>query len=278
MKKLGILLVAFLLMALVFSAIGCGGGGGGEATPTPTHTTTATKTPTATATTQNTATPGGETGTLSEILGHSKNITSVYCEMVTTEPGKAPETGKIWAKWTGTSSKMWLEGPVTEATEIDGETVAVGETVVMLMVTDATTMQWYEYYPAHHKAYDMSSTIPTPVPGTTPEPALSSEESAFDMSDWLEGYNPTIIGSEKYDGKDCLVVQYTSMGETVKMWIWKQYGIDIKTETTTDEGKSIEEIKNISFSNISDSKFQLPAGVEKIQMPGLEDLGGWGNE
>ena len=273
MKKLGILLVTLITVTLVFSAIGCGGGGegGGGATATPTHTVAATNTPSAT------GTPAGTeaSGTLSEILGKALNIKSAYAEVVATEPGQSPVTQKIWVKMSETSYKMRMEATVTDASEageIGGETVAVGETVVYLY--DFGTGASYIYYPAHNKALDMSMPLETPGPGATPTPTLGpSQESPWDMSSWLESYNPTIVGSEKYDGKDCLVVQYTEGGENTTMWIWKQYGIEIKTETTGPQGTSTIEYKNISFSDIPDSKFQLPAGVQTISM--WESMGGW---
>jgi len=270
MKKLGILLVTLITVTLLFSAIGCSGGGGGGATATPTHTVAATNTSSATGTPAGT----GASGTLSEIMGKALNIKSVYAEVVTTEPGQSPVTQKIWAKMSETSYKMRMEDTVTDASlagEIGGETVAVGETVVYLY--DFGTGTSYIYYPAHNKALDMSMPIETPGPGATPTPTLGPSQPPWDMSSWLESYNPTIVRSENYDGKDCLVVQYTTGGENTTMWIWKQYGIAIKTETTGPQGTSTIEYKNISFSDIPDSKFQLPAGVQKISA--WEGMGGW---
>lgn len=234
MKKLGVLLAASLLVTLVFCAIGCGSGG------------------------------GGGTGNLSEILGHMKSVKNAYVDIVDTEPGMSPVTSKYWVEYPAEGSMIRMEGLVTEATDIAGETVAAGETQVILWVDTPTTYSMSLYYPAHNKAYYYGYT-PTPTsPGTTPEPGLF-ENNIFAPD--LLSYNPTVIDSEKYDGKDCLVVQYTDMGETVKMWIWKDKGLTIKEERTTDQGTSIFEYKNISFSDIPDSKFQLPAGVEKIEIP-----------
>ena len=271
MKKLGILLAALVTVTLVLSAIGCGGGGGGggEATATPTHTVAPTKTPA-----QTTPAGTGDAGTLSEILRKALDIKSVYAEVVDTQPNQSPVTTKIWSKMSQTSYKMRMEA-VTDASlagEIGGETVAVGETVVTLY--DFGTGTSYIYYPAHNMAWDMSWPIETPGPGETPTPTLEPyQESPWDMSSWLESYNPTIVRSEKYDGKDCLVVQYTTGGENTTEWIWKKYGIPIKTETTGPQGTSTIEYTNISFSDIPDSKFKLPAGVEKISMWG--DMGEW---
>jgi len=80
-------------------------------------------------------------------------------------------------------------------------------------------------------------------------------------------YAPETVSTEVLDGKTCLVVKYTIATKEVKMWLWTKYGIPIKTETTTTKGTSVVELKNIEFSNISDSIFELPAGVQIMTIP-----------
>jgi outer membrane lipoprotein-sorting protein len=63
-------------------------------------------------------------------------------------------------------------------------------------------------------------------------------------------------------------VEYTVEGTATKMWIWEEYAFPIRVEVTTTEGKTTIEYKNIEFVDIPDSMFELPAGVEIIQMPG----------
>jgi len=94
-------------------------------------------------------------------------------------------------------------------------------------------------------------------------------ESPVEQSESIEKYNPTVVGSEVLDGKNCLVVEYTTETAETKMWIWKKHGFPIRTETTTDKGTTIVEIKNIEFGDIPDTMFELPAGIQIIEMPGL---------
>ena len=127
-----------------------------------------------------------------------------------------------------------------------------GQTAITLLDMDANTM--YIYYPGQNMAIEM-----------TYEPT----ESPIDESQSITNYNPTIIGTETLDGKVCLVVEYTADGVTTKMWIWKENGFPIRIETTTGEGKTVIELKNIDFSDIPDSEFELPQGVEIVEIPGM---------
>ena len=218
------------------------------ATTTPTTTTPTTTTPTTTTTqpptttttqppTTTTTQPPTTTGeTLGEILGHAAGISSVKYDMLVTSPDSQTMTSRMWIK----NNKMRVEMDVE------------GQTMITLLDMDAQTM--YLYYPDQNMAMRVSY-----------EPT----ESAMDEAQSIPDYNPTIIGTETLDGKVCLVVEYTVEGATVKMWIWKEYGFPIRVEMTTNEGKTVIEYKNIEFTDIPDSMFELPEGVEIIDMSGM---------
>jgi outer membrane lipoprotein-sorting protein len=242
MKKIlfCLLMVSMLVTIPMLAACTCGTT---PATTTPTTTTPATTTPTTTTpttTTPTTTTPTTTTPepseTLGEILGHAAGISSMKYDMIVTSPGGETMTTKIWVK----NNKM------------RSEMTAEGQTVVTLLDMDARTM--YVYYPDQNMAIEM-----------TYEPA----ESAVDEAQSIPDYNPTITGTETLDGKVCLVVVYTAEGETVKMWIWKEHGFPVRAEMTTNEGTTVIEYKNIAFTDIPDSMFELPAGVEIMEMPGM---------
>ena len=84
--------------------------------------------------------------------------------------------------------------------------------------------------------------------------------------------NPVITGTEKIDGKSCWVIEFTDLSarEDVKAWVWKDKAFPIRVEMKSHQGPTmLQEYKNIDFGNILDSEFELPAGVEVID---LEDL------
>ncbi len=239
-KILFCLLMVCLLVAIPVLAA-CNGGTPTTTTPTtttPTTTTPTTTTPTTTTpttTTPTTTTPTTTPGeTLEEILGRSTGFDSVKYDMLITSPGTPTMTTKVWMK----NNKMKTE------------TTVEGETVVMLIDIDAQTM--YMYFPEQNMAMKMTFEMP---------------ESAIDEAQSIPDYNPVIIGTETMDGKVCLVIEYTIEGSTAKMWIWKEKGFPIRVEMTTTEGTVIMEYKNIDFSDIPDSEFELPAGVTEI--PGM---------
>ncbi len=257
MNRLGVILVAFLLMvALVLGTIGCGGGGEGEeATATPTKTAAVTKTPGATATTA----PTGAANTLSELIGKAQNVRNVSCDAIMTEPDGTSSTTKIWSKYSGDTWKYKMEG--TQDGEVQGM-LFDGQSSYMYNATQKTA----------YKLWDI-----TTMPTVTPGPGAQENESLVEESlSFLQEMNPKYLGTATVDGKSCYVYEYDAgMGYTTKMWIWKDYGFAIKEETTSPEGKSTAEYKNISFSNISDSVFQLPPGTQIQEMPGWGGYGGY---
>jgi outer membrane lipoprotein-sorting protein len=227
MKKLGLLLV--IMVAIVsLLVIGCGGGGeetGATATPA--------STPKATSTATSTPTKTTATGdTLSDLLAKGQNIGSVKYDMVVTAPGQDPMTTKAWLK----GKKMKFQS------EVEGE--------ISISIIDGDKEVMYVYMPEQNMAYKMDFS-------NAPESAVEETEDIMD-------YDYEILGKETLDGKSCLVVQWTVEGITSKMWVWEDKGFPIKMETTTSEGKTTVEYKNIQFVNISDSEFEIPAGVQII--------------
>lgn len=221
-------IVLGLVAILVITALlpGCGGG----KTTTPSATSPATTTPSKT--TPSVTTPSTPTGkTLSEILGMSSKIVLIKYDVLITGPGIPTITTKVWLK----KNKM--------RTEINQQ----GVNAVMLIDTDAKTM--YVYMPAQNLAIKMPFD-PTQVPKAPTDEAKS-----------ILNYNPKVVGTESIDGKVCSVIEYTSGQGSVKTWIWQDNGLPIRTEITSGADKTTIEYKNIYFTDIPDSMFELPEGV-----------------
>jgi outer membrane lipoprotein-sorting protein len=141
-----------------------------------------------------------------------------------------------------------------EGQKLRMEMTAEGQTIVYL--TNYATMKMYVYYPSQNMAMEMDI-------GTF---AGAATDAAKD----IEQYDPTILGTETLDGKVCLVVQYnySDQGKNVmaKIWIWKQYGFAIRTETTIEGVTTTMEVDNIVFGDIDNSQFEIPTGVMIINM------------
>jgi len=185
-----------------------------------------------------------ETESLTAILGKATGLSSLRYDAVVTAPGEAAVTTKMW--WKG--EKMRMEGTFE------------GTSMVYLM--DMGEQLAYMYFPADNTAMEMDL-------GETQE---SVGESPTEQSESITQYNPVTLGTEVLDGKNCRVIEYTAEAVKTKSWVWIDYGLIIRMESTTDEGTSVFELKNIDFGAIADSMFELPAGVQMMEMPGFFGL------
>jgi len=190
--------------------------------------------------------PGGsseEKGTsespLAEVLATAKDLPSYALDMVTSYPGEEVMTARLWVK--DGSRKL--------------ESTAEGETMVYLL--QAATQSSYIYFPESKTGMQLD----WDTAQTTAEEMLGEQ-----LTD-LETYQPTIVGEEILDGKNCLVTQWTAEGMEGKSWIWKEYGLPIRTEMTVEGETSVTELKNIQIGNVADSEFELPDDIQITTLP-----------
>ncbi len=168
-------------------------------------------------------------GTLSDILGKAAGIPSMKYEMVTTLNNQTT-TATVWVK----NKKMRME------------TTEQGQNVIILIDTNAKTM--YMYSPEQNMAFKMDFS--------------QAPQSATNEADAILQYTPTVVGTETINGIPCEVIQYNAKGEMTKAWIWQAKGLPVRVQATTAQGTSTTDFKNYDFSDIPDSQFALPAGVQ----------------
>ncbi len=180
-----------------------------------------------------------EVESLTAILGKAVGISSLKYDMVVTPPGEAAVTTTMWRK----GEKMRMEGTFEGKSMV--YSVDVGEQLA------------YIYFPAENTAMKISL-------GQAQETA---GESPTEQSESIMKYNPVTVGTEILDGKTCLVIEYTTETEETKSWVWIEHGLLIRIESATDKGTLVAELKNIDFSDIADSMFELPAGVQMLEIP-----------
>lgn len=179
------------------------------------------------------AQPSGET--LDDILGRTSGIESVKFDMIMTSPGMASMTTKVWLKGQNMKSEATMEG----------------QTVINIIDHETRTM--YMYMPDQNMAVKVTYD--------------QAQASPIDETQAIGQYHPQTTGTETIDGKVCLVVEYTVQGASTKMWIWQEYGFPLKVVTETAQGTATIEYKNIEFTDIPDSEFQLPPGVQIMDLP-----------
>jgi hypothetical protein len=218
-----------LLVIMLCLTSACGGGGG--------STTSASTAATSTAPTQTTTTSTTAAGnSVSDILGKGMKIDSIRYDLSITTSGQTT-TVTIYQK----KNKM------REEITVEGIAVAV------LIDADAQTM--YTYMPAQNMAVKMTYDSSAIIPGI------------WETSNPIMNYNPTIVGTESIDGKSCTVITWNIPGTgSMKEWVWTDKGFPLKMEMTTSAGTNTIEYRNVDFSDIPDSTFELPAGVTITQM------------
>lgn len=229
MKRIISLLLVVVVVLGCIGFIACGGEGGNGGAPLANGGTTPAdgENGGATPPPDEDGAPAGED--LEGILGLAAGIGSVKYDMWVTAPGSPTAIISYWEK----------------GNKIRTEMTEQGETVIMLVDLDEGTL--YMYMPDQNMAMQM--------------PFGQAAESAIEEAQSITNYDYDIVGTETMDGKVCLVVTYTVGNESAKMWVWKEHGLPIRIETTTPEGTTVIEFKNIDFSNIPDSMFELPPGV-----------------
>jgi hypothetical protein len=223
-------LLAVLLITTLLA--GCGGGGvqttttPGGQTTTPGGTTTS---PIGGTTSPTTSATTVTTTNLEDIINQAGSFPTVRYDMITTFSGQTI-TMKYWMK----NKKIRVEMPDTGII-----TFMNMETHTMYMYTEATNT-------AIKMVYD--------------------ESQAPENPNQILDYTPNVVGTETIDGKECTIIEYNYQGTNVKTWIWNDHGYPVKMETTTNGVTSVVEWKNFDFSDIPDSMFELPDGVEIIDM------------
>jgi outer membrane lipoprotein-sorting protein/RNA polymerase subunit RPABC4/transcription elongation factor Spt4 len=187
-----------------------------------------------TSTTSKTTTTSTTTSTektLNDLLSLSANMVSIKYDMSVSGQGIPTTTATVWAK----KNRMRME--ITQQ----------GMNVITLIDDNAKTM--YTYMPAQNLAMKI------------PFDSAQAPKSPTEDAESILNSNAKIVGTETVDGKVCSVVEYASGQDSVKAWIWQDKGLPIRIETTSSTGKTVIEYKNIDFSDIPDSVFELPAGV-----------------
>lgn len=226
MKKIVSLLLVLVVVLGCVGLAACGGGGG-DAVPT-----NGGEEPTNGGEEPSNGNGGGDD--LGDIMENYTGFDTVSYTMETSGPGTPTM-----------EMQVWMEGNKVRV-EMDEQ----GQHIIYIANYDAG--EAYMYMPDQNMAMRIDISM-------APKPEY---EDVQDIAD----YDYTIIGTETMDGKSCLVVEYSTAGASVKSWIWKEHGFPIRMETTTPQGTMIAVFKNISFSDIPDSLFEIDPGVTIMEM------------
>ncbi|MGE5379732.1 MAG: hypothetical protein ACM3NT_01550 [Methylocystaceae bacterium] len=174
----------------------------------------------------------GKSGDLDNIIAGIQKMPGYSCEMIMTSDGAKQMTAKLWAS--GNKLRMEME--------------AEGQKSIIIINGKGET---WNYTPTENMAIKMAAAPQTELP-----------------TDWAASEEkPQIVGEEKVDGYDCIIV--TSPGEKdTKCWVMKDNGLPVKIEGVIDGKKALIEYKNYNINQQAEDLFTVPAGAQVMTMPG----------
>lgn len=173
-------------------------------------------------------------GPLDELMKNAQQAKEMSFEMVMTLKQDEEMT---------TTSKMFISG---DNMRIESESMGI-QAITIIDENDDT----YVYMPDSNTAMKSSAFEDE----TTEVPYAWAEENV-DMN---------VLGEEKMDGYDCLVVSSNEEGVETKMWLRKDIGMPVRVEIPS-EGLVIE-YKNYDIGPQDAGLFKLPAGVQITELP-----------
>lgn len=174
--------------------------------------------------------------TLEKLFANAREVEGMKYEMVTTIPSmNQVSTAQVW--WSGDRIRIEAEAEGMKTITI---TNSAGET--------------FFYQPDQNMAMKLTTT----------------DDEAEAAADWAESEEDLagmkIVGNEDYDGYSCVIVEQEEEGAVTRMWMRKDIGMPVKMEST-HEGETVTmEFKNIELGQQPDDLFEIPAGVQVVQM------------
>ena len=110
---------------------------------------------------------------------------------------------------------------------------------------------------------------------TALHPGQGPIRGAGNYAQYLRERQAERIGAETVGGYACDIYRFTDpeAGGTVTAWVWKEKMFPIRFEIDGDQGKMLVELSNLQLgANIPDAAFQLPAGVQVMDMGALMNM------
>lgn len=181
---------------------------------------------------------------LGDLFDKVESWSGVKYDIVALAPGQPQEI----------TQTIWQEGQNMRI-----EMSTMGQKMVYLI--NAKEESAYMYLPSQNMATSMDY-------GKARSEAQADAKGQ--MGTLYEDYEVSLAGSEVVNGKDCWILEYTTQNGEATTWVWKDHGFPVKIESPTPQGTFVAEFRNIEFKDIPDSQFELPAGVQIMEMPQFE--------
>ena len=179
-------------------------------------------------------------GEVTALLAKSKEIKEISFEYEIIEGKERAASGGAWVKGSRVKNEI----------TVDGQTMA--------SIYDTAKGEAYMYVKGE-KTATLSELTPE-ITGFFQTPTNFYDDVDVSMV--------KIVDTETYDGHKCKVMSIVDETgwEESKMWVSVEYGIPLRIETDDAAGLLVLEYKNIKVGSVPDDVFQLPKGVEILDM------------
>jgi outer membrane lipoprotein-sorting protein len=185
-----------------------------------------------------------ESLSLPSIISRASEIDACEYDITVTSPNREDHTAHMW--WKGADMR------------VDSTMPTQGGSFDAVYLLDTEEQVSHVYLPDQNRAIKMSYS----------QAKEQTADSPREQNEELREQDAEITGREVINGKECVVVEYTSEeGDETTVWVWEEYGLPIRTATVMDDGEYTTEMSNIEFKDIPDDRFQLPEGVQVMDVP-----------
>lgn len=179
---------------------------------------------------------------MADLTGKFASIPGMYFEMEL----EAEEVGKL------STAKFWIKGE-----NMRSEMESPDGSGTLINIINASQQEAYMI---------MGSDIAMRIDISQAAEGVTIPSEAYEDVDVAQA---RLVGHEKVDGKDCAVFEVAEGSGILKYWIWEDYGFPVKTEINADGQTTIIAYKNVKVEDIPDSMFEVPAGIQIMDMSGM---------
>ncbi len=178
---------------------------------------------------------------ISEILAKSEELDSIYYDIMGGDVDEESWVGKFWQR--GEKSRLEI----------------ITDEGIMISILNPEEDTALVYLPSYRVAMRMDSLQEREI----------REASVREKAAGILRYSPVVVGEENFNGKECIIIEYTDTEreEDVKMWVWEDYGIPVKMVMEADGDVSQIEVSNVDFNEIDEDIFVMPEEIEIMELP-----------
>ena len=106
-------------------------------------------------------------------------------------------------------------------------------------------------------------------------PAQQPVQHSDNYQQYLQEHHAERIGTDTIDGHHCDIYRFTdpAIQGTATAWVWTEKQFPVKMEIDGPDGKTVVELTHLQLGvAVPDSAFQLPAGVQVMDMGSMMNV------